>query len=231
MNFTLSIKQETLRAALLFAGRTDIRFYLNGLCLTNDAIVATDGHRLIKIDKCFEDVSGDMPDNMRCIVPRDLVEQALKLSKSKTLQIVFKVSTQDGKTTVSASVASSSVSSAIVDGSYPDFSRVIPENKSDAIGAGCNLNPDYLVDTVKALAFLGGSKVYAVPLKQNLANIVEAANFWGRETENMYKGNVQENFNSLSFDEKLHYTIERTRQNAAYYRSENVSIVVMPVRV
>jgi DNA polymerase III subunit beta len=230
MNFTLSIKQEALRAALLFAAKNDIRYFLNGICLTNDAIVATDGHRLIKIDNCFEDVSGDMPNNMRCIVPRDLVEQALKLTKLKTLPIVFKVSTQDGKTTVSASVASSSVSSAIVDGSYPDFSRVIPENKSDAIGAGCNLNPDYLVDTVKALNYLG-SKVYAAPLKQNMANIVEAANFWGRETANMYKGNAQENFNSLSFDEKLHHTIERTRQNAAYYRSETVSIVVMPVRV
>lgn len=62
-----------LKAVALFAGKKDIRYYLNGVCVTSIdgalGLVATDGHRLTVFREEEYDYDGD-----DFIIPNELVQ-------------------------------------------------------------------------------------------------------------------------------------------------------------
>ncbi|MBT8457877.1 MAG: DNA polymerase III subunit beta [Rhodobacteraceae bacterium] len=105
----------------------ETRYYLNGVYMhVADAdgsqvlrCVATDGHRLARIDAPLPDGAGDMPG---VIVPRKTVGELRKLLDDDDMVIAVSVS----ETKVRFATPDITLTSKVIDGTFPDYSRVIP---------------------------------------------------------------------------------------------------------
>lgn len=150
--FSIDITRANLRAALIFAAKGDIRYYLNSVCLhvgeCGDArLIGCDGHRLGLVHLC--DASGAAPGEY--IIPREAVENIKKAVRGfdgLTLAIdgeAFTISDNYGGAIIAGGK--------LVDGKYPDWQRVMPQTFSGEAG---NYNPQYLFDVSKAVKELGG---------------------------------------------------------------------------
>ena len=105
----------------------ETRYYLNGVYMhVSDAdggkvlrCVATDGHRLARIDSDLPDGAGDMPG---VIVPRKTVGELRKLLDDDEMDIAVSVS----ETKVRFATPDITLTSKVIDGTFPDYTRVIP---------------------------------------------------------------------------------------------------------
>ncbi len=105
----------------------ETRYYLNGIYLhtaTSDGArvlrcVATDGHRLARIDAPLPEGADAMPG---VIVPRKTVGELMKLLDSDDAVIAVSVS----ETKVRFATPGITLTSKVIDGTFPDYSRVIP---------------------------------------------------------------------------------------------------------
>ena len=105
----------------------ETRYYLNGVYMhVSDAdggqvlrCVATDGHRLARIDSDLPDGAADMPG---VIVPRKTVGELRKLLDDDEMQIAVSVS----ETKVRFATPDITLTSKVIDGTFPDYTRVIP---------------------------------------------------------------------------------------------------------
>ena len=106
----------------------ETRYYLNGVYMhVADAdggqvlrCVATDGHRLARIDADLPDGAAGMPG---VIVPRKTVGELMKLLSDDELVIAVSVS----ETKVRFATPEITLTSKVIDGTFPDYSRVIPQ--------------------------------------------------------------------------------------------------------
>ncbi|SCM73479.1 DNA polymerase III subunit beta [uncultured Pleomorphomonas sp.] len=112
----------------------EVRYYLNGAFLhtvVDDAgdphlvAVATDGHRLSKVTMPAPDGSGKMPG---VIVPRKAVGEIVRLLDGRDGDI--EVSVSDAKLSVTA--GPTRLLTKLIEGSFPDYARVIPQGGSRA---------------------------------------------------------------------------------------------------
>ena len=105
----------------------ETRYYLNGVYMhvaDGDGAkalrcVATDGHRLARIDAALPDGAENMPG---VIVPRKTVGELRKLLDDDEAQIAVSVS----ETKVRFATPLITLTSKVIDGTFPDYSRVIP---------------------------------------------------------------------------------------------------------
>jgi len=105
----------------------ETRYYLNGVYMhASDGAsgkvlrcVATDGHRLARIDAPLPDGAGDMPG---VIVPRKTVGELRKLLDDDDMMIAVSVS----ETKVRFATPEITLTSKVIDGTFPDYTRVIP---------------------------------------------------------------------------------------------------------
>ena len=105
----------------------ETRYYLNGVYLhVSDSegkqvlrAVATDGHRLARIDADLPDGAGTMPG---VIVPRKTVGELRKLLDDDEVEIAVSVS----ETKVRFATPAITLTSKVIDGTFPDYTRVIP---------------------------------------------------------------------------------------------------------
>ena len=105
----------------------ETRYYLNGVYMhvaESDGgrvlrCVATDGHRLARIDADLPSGAEDMPG---VIVPRKTVGELRKLLEDDDAQIAVSVS----ETKVRFATPEITLTSKVIDGTFPDYSRVIP---------------------------------------------------------------------------------------------------------
>jgi DNA polymerase-3 subunit beta len=105
----------------------ETRYYLNGVYMhvaTGDSgpalrCVATDGHRLARVDAPLSDGAQGMPG---VIVPRKTVGELRKLLDDDDAQIAVSVS----ETKVRFATPTMTLTSKVIDGTFPDYSRVIP---------------------------------------------------------------------------------------------------------
>ena len=146
----IEIKTRHLRAALLFAAKNDIRFYLNGVHFRDLngylVIEATDGHRLIRIT-----TGVILPDPLSAIVPVGAIKAMLK-SKRSMASVAF-----DGKA-ASFYAATHREAWDLIGGKYADICAVMPKSFEHPILAGV-FNPSYIADAWEAaLIFKGLSK-------------------------------------------------------------------------
>lgn len=114
-------------AAVSFAISTEeTRYYLNGVYIHPEAdginLVATDGHRLAKRYIALKDGAPEMPG---VIVPR------------KTIGVIAKLLGKDGDIQINVSDSRASItmegkrlSSKLIDGTFPDYRRVIPQDRT-----------------------------------------------------------------------------------------------------
>lgn len=131
--FALPSKElRRLLAKTAFAISTEeTRYYLNGIYLhalatpEGDMLraVATDGHRLARVDmpapKGAEGMSG-------VIIPRKAVAEIQRLLESPETEATLEVSSVKIRLTVGSVV----MTSKLIDGTFPDYARVIPQNNN-----------------------------------------------------------------------------------------------------
>ena len=130
-----SIKSEVLRRLFdktKFAISTEeTRYYLNGVYMhVADAdggkmlrCVATDGHRLARVDADLPDGAADM---QGVIVPRKTVNELRKLLDQDDVEIAVSVS----ETKVRFATPEITLTSKVIDGTFPDYTRVIPSGNT-----------------------------------------------------------------------------------------------------
>ena len=109
----------------------ETRYYLNGVYMhVSDAdgaqvlrCVATDGHRLARIDAPLPEGASDMPG---VIVPRKTVGELRKLLDDDDAKIAVSVS----ETKVRFATEDITLTSKVIDGTFPDYTRVIPQGNT-----------------------------------------------------------------------------------------------------
>ena len=109
----------------------ETRYYLNGVYMhvakAEDGpmlrCVATDGHRLARIDAPLPVGADDMPG---VIVPRKTVGELRKLLDDDEAEIAVSVS----ETKVRFATPTITLTSKVIDGTFPDYSRVIPQGNA-----------------------------------------------------------------------------------------------------
>ncbi|WP_104018265.1 DNA polymerase III subunit beta [Roseovarius nitratireducens] len=109
----------------------ETRYYLNGVYLhVSEAdggkvlrCVATDGHRLARIDADLPEGAADMPG---VIVPRKTVGELRKLLEDDDMKIAVSVS----ETKVRFATPDITLTSKVIDGTFPDYTRVIPQGNT-----------------------------------------------------------------------------------------------------
>src|SRR6056297_2658208 len=109
----------------------ETRYYLNGVYMhvadSDDGkvlrCVATDGHRLARIDAPLPDGADDMPG---VIVPRKTVGEMRKLLDDDDMEIAVSVS----ETKVRFATPNITLTSKVIDGTFPDYTRVIPQGNT-----------------------------------------------------------------------------------------------------
>lgn len=169
---TVAIDRRHMKAALVVAPKSDIRYYLVGMQLELGTgpqrdrvlLIATDGHRLTVSDANPED-SPNQPAQPACsvIIPRDLAERVAKHKLPRTAsQTVFlrieSPGTVDSALTFTFPDGSSYAGKAI-DGRYPEWRRVIRRKPGN--GRAAAINPRYYGDIDAFFAALDCSNVPA----------------------------------------------------------------------
>ena len=159
MQFT--IKQSQLKALLLLAPKSDIRYYLCGVFVeynqTTTRLVVTDGHKLGVFNHHSENNQGIGS----LIIPREVIENLPKAGKTDAILVFTKEEKAGywkldnyGTQTIFAEI----------DGKFPDYRRVCQFTTD---GTVANFNYEYLVQFLKVQHALGGSKGSTLNLYQN----------------------------------------------------------------
>jgi DNA polymerase-3 subunit beta len=143
----------------------DVRYYLNGMLLEIDAqvlrAVATDGHRL---SLCETPLTAKAKTSQQVIVPRKGV---LELQRVLTEEGVADLAI--GTNHVRAQIGDVRFTSKLIDGRFPEYSRVIPAAPSAAIRA----DRDVLRQALQRTAILSNEKYRGirVTVKKNLITV------------------------------------------------------------
>jgi DNA polymerase-3 subunit beta len=150
----------------------ETRYYLNGIYLhrvEDDGpaklrAVATDGHRLAQVE--MEAVAGTegMPG---VIVPRKAVAEVIKLLDDGQAQVEVSLSSAKIRFTVGDVV----LTSKLIDGSFPDYARVIPAGNKKALV----LETADLVKAVDRVSTLFSEKGRAVKLEVGATSVIVSA--------------------------------------------------------
>ena len=151
----------------------ETRYYLNGIYLhaakgdDGPALraVATDGHRLSRVDAPLPDGAADMPG---VIVPRKTVNELRKLIDEVEGDI--SVSVSDAK--IRFSFGDVVLLSKLIDGSFPDYERVIPSQNDKTV----QINGKALSEAVDRVATISTDKTRSVKLALDRNRLVISAN-------------------------------------------------------
>ncbi|OCP23400.1 MULTISPECIES: DNA polymerase III subunit beta [unclassified Ensifer] len=116
----------------------ETRYYLNGIFVhTVESkgdlklrAVATDGHRLARADVEAPSGSEGMPG---IIIPRKTVSELQKLLDNPDLVVTLEVSDAKIRLTIGSIV----MTSKLIDGTFPDYQRVIPANNDKELRVDC----------------------------------------------------------------------------------------------
>ena len=106
----------------------DVRYYLNGmlweLSPSNLRAVATDGHRMAL---CDVDCSVDMAEKISVIMPRKGIVELSRLLGDEEISVTM------GAGHVRATTDNFCFTSKLVDGTYPDYERVLPKGGEKSV--------------------------------------------------------------------------------------------------
>ncbi len=156
---TFSISQNILKRlvglVLYSMAQQDIRYYLNGLLLVIDEeglkVVATDGHRLAYASSAQP---GAAKTKQEVILPRKTVLELARLLEDSDAQVEVEIGAGQARFSFNGVV----IQSKLVDGKFPDYSRVIPKNHQKLI----KLSRAVLQDALQRAAILTSDKFKGV---------------------------------------------------------------------
>ncbi|GGE54511.1 DNA polymerase III subunit beta [Actibacterium pelagium] len=151
----------------------ETRYYLNGVYMhVADAeggkvlrCVATDGHRLARIDADLPDGAAEMPG---VIVPRKTVGELRKLLDDDDTTIAVSVS----ETKVRFATPEITLTSKVIDGTFPDYTRVIPQNNTRKL----ELDAAEFAKAVDRVATVSSERSRAVKLSLDEDRLVLSVN-------------------------------------------------------
>jgi DNA polymerase-3 subunit beta len=169
---TLEIEAKLLQHLLakthFSMAQQDVRYYLNGLLLEPDGArlrgVATDGHRLALAEVLLETPAAR---SEQLIVPRKGV-----LELSRLLDGEGKVRLAFGANHVRAELNGMRLTSKLIDGRFPDYGRVIPNEPKNVMLADRNL----LKQALQRTAILSNEKYRGVRLQLGQNSVILQAN-------------------------------------------------------
>jgi len=150
----------------------ETRYYLNGLYLhaaeTDDStvlrIVATDGHRLARVEVALPNGAAGMPG---VIVPRKAVGEIYKLIEEVEEDIEIALS----ETKIRFSFDDAVLTSKLIDGTFPDYDRVIPFGNDKTLA----VNRTEFVKAVDLVSTISTEKSRAIKLSLDDGNLVLTA--------------------------------------------------------
>lgn len=196
-NFTLSSNDfKTLIDRTRFAMSVEeTRYYLNGIYIHTTKnkgdvnvlrAVATDGHRLARIEMPAPTQAKNIPG---VIIPRKTVQEIRKLLDETTSDITIALSA--GK--IRISFDNIILTSKLIDGTFPDYERVIPQGNDKAL----DVDNKTLASAVDRVATISSEKSRAIKLSfsKGTATLSASAADAGSATEEIeisYKGETIE---------------------------------------
>jgi DNA polymerase-3 subunit beta len=139
----------------------ETRYYLNGIYLhatkSNEVAVmravATDGHRLARVEIMMPDGAGGMPG---VIVPRKTVQEVRKLLEETEEDVQVGLS----DTKIRFQLGAGILTSKLIDGTFPDYDRVIPTGNDKILEVDCKA----FAEAVDRVATISTEKSRAVKL-------------------------------------------------------------------
>ncbi|MEK9713098.1 MAG: DNA polymerase III subunit beta [Thalassolituus sp.] len=240
---TFALPQTSLRhiidRASFAMAQQDVRYYLNGMLLevTADSLraVATDGHRLAT---CVTPVSG-LTESRQIILPRKGVLEMAKLLTDAEASVSLSLSANH----LRAHTDEFTFTSKLVDGKFPDYSRVIPKGGSNVVLA----DRTDLRQVFNRTAILSNEKYRGVRLVLSTDNLQVFANNPEQEeaeesTAVDYQGDALEIGFNVSYlqdvlgvisTEKVKFTLSDANSSALIEEPEDsdAMYVVMPMRL
>ena len=118
----------------------ETRYYLNGIYLhatkANEVpvvrAVATDGHRLARVEITAPEGAAGMPG---VIVPRKTILELRKLVEEGAAEDEVQIAL--GETKIRCAIGEAALTSKLIDGTFPDYDRVIPANNDKLLEVPC----------------------------------------------------------------------------------------------
>lgn len=151
-----------IKAALLFAAKNDIRYYLNGVhlvsCDGGFYIESTDGHKAMRVK-----VDRELPREVDVILPLDLCVAITKIripKKDRGINILDLVI--DG-ISIEVCHGDALYTGVLVGGRFPDLPRIMVKPTSESF-EDRGINTEYLIKAGKAMSILANPKHHKVSL-------------------------------------------------------------------
>ena len=150
----------------------ETRYYLNGIYLhaVKDAegeklrTVSTDGHRLSRVDMNIPEGANEIPG---VIVPRKTIMEIRKLLEDHA--DIINLSLSDNK--IKLSFNNVILTSKLLDGTFPDYSRVIPEQNDKTV----TISNQLLSEAVDRVSTVSTDKTRAIKVNISKGNLVISA--------------------------------------------------------
>ena len=172
--FALSVGElRTLIDRTRFAISTEeTRYYLNGIYLhatkSNEVpvvrAVATDGHRLARVEMTAPEGAAGMPG---VIVPRKTVLELRKLIEEGDEEVQIAL----GDTKIRCAVGEAALTSKLIDGTFPDYDRVIPSGNDKLLEVDCKA----FAEAVDRVSTISTERSRAVKLAIERGSLVVSA--------------------------------------------------------
>ena len=151
----------------------ETRYYLNGIYLhesERDGVkvlraVATDGHRLASVELPLPEGASGMPG---VIVPRKTVAELHKLIEESETDVAVALS----DTKIRFAFDGAVLTSKLIDGTFPDYDRVIPSGNDKAMEVECR----EFAEAVDRVSAISSEKSRAVKLTISKGNLTLSAN-------------------------------------------------------
>ena len=150
----------------------ETRYYLNGIYLhaaDHDGVdvlraVATDGHRLASVEVPLPHGAGGMPG---VIIPRKTVNEVRKLIDESTDDVEIGVS----DTKIRFAFGGGVLISKLIDGTFPDYERVIPAGNDKVLDVDCK----EFAEAVDRVSAISSEKSRAVKLSLKPSSLILSA--------------------------------------------------------
>jgi hypothetical protein len=150
----------------------ETRYYLNGIYLhatKNDEVpvvraVATDGHRLARVEMTAPEGAAGMPG---IIVPRKTVIELRKLVDEGGAEAEVQIALGDTK--IRCAIGEAALTSKLIDGTFPDYDRVIPAGNDKILEVDCKS----FAEAVDRVSTISTERSRAVKLAIERGGLVE----------------------------------------------------------
>jgi DNA polymerase-3 subunit beta len=191
----------------------ETRYYLNGIYLhaaESDGAkvlraVATDGHRLARVEEPLPPGAGSMPG---VIIPRKTVNELRKLLDEVTGDVDIALS----DTRIQFKVGTITLTSKLIDGTFPEYERVIPRDNDKVLRVG---KKDF-ADAVARVAAISAerSRPVKLSLARDLLVLSAASAEQGSATEELDGDRVKYDSGPLEIGFQARYLNDITDQIA-----------------